>query len=569
MRCNGASNALPGEQAELMGADRACLTRVTRRTTLRLFALGSGAAFLVGCGLGSPPTASLPTQLPSTPASTAAPSSAASAASSATTPAAQQPKYGGTLRIGILADVANVDGHSRGGGSAESFWMIFDRLIKLDEKLTPQPMLAESIDLSSDYTQVKFNLRKGVQWHSGRDFTSDDVKWNLLRVRDPKVGGGNFTNQSNWFTTLDTPDKYTIVLGSDASRPAMFDLFENLNMVDRDFIDGPDKSKAGGTGPFALQEWVQGDHLTFVKNQNYWQSGRPYLDSVISSVRNEQTATMQLEAGALDLFRISQPGEITRLKADPKFQLFDHPYPGTDYEIIINTTVPPFDNKMVRQALNYALDRQRLVEQIYLNTNKAQNLPWSPSSPAYDAAKNNTYAFDLDKARSLLKAVNVSSATTDLIFISGVTPLMETFMQIYQADLAQIGVTLNIVPMEAAAWLDQIFGRKYRSMMSSGDNSMNLSPGTPLNAGPSWKQMPNTSGFDDPTWTGMLASVASETDLSKQNALYAQINDFILDQCWDMPVCSIPYTLIATSAVHGVLPSMHATFMFSDTWLDT
>jgi peptide/nickel transport system substrate-binding protein len=504
--------------------------------------------------------------VPSIPAaaSTSATSSAATSA-----PSANQQKNGGTLRIGILADVANVDGHSRGGGSAESFWMIFDRLIKLDEKLMPQPMLAESLDLSNDYTQVKFNLRKDVQWHSGREFTSDDVKWNLLRVRDPKVGGGNFTNQSNWFTTIDTPDKYTAVLASDASRPAMFDLFENLNMVDRDFIDGPDKSKAGGTGPFALQEWVQGDHLTFVKNANYWQSGRPYLDSVISSVRNEQTATTQLEAGALDTFRISQPTEMNRLKADSKFQLFDHPYPGTDYEFIVNTTVPPFDNKLVRQALNYAMDRKRLVEQIYLNTNKAQALPWSPTSPAYDDAKNNSYAFDLDKARSLLNAANVSSATTDLIFISGVTPLMETFMQIYQADLAQIGVTMRIVPMEAAAWLDQIFGRKYSAMMSSGDNSMNLSPGTPLNAGPSWKQMPNTSGFDDPIWTGMLASVASETDPTKQKALYSQINDFILDQCWDMPACSIPYTLVASAHVHDILPSMHATFMFTDTWLDS
>jgi hypothetical protein len=94
---------------------------------------------------------------------------------------------------------------------------------------------------------------------------------------------------------------------------------------------------------------------------------------------------------------------------------------------------------------------------------------------------------------------------------------------------------MRIVPMEAAAWLDQISGRKYDAMMSSGDNSMNLSPGTPLNAGTSWKQMPNTSGFDDPVWTAMLASVASETDPTKQKTLCGQINDFILDSAGTCP----------------------------------
>jgi peptide/nickel transport system substrate-binding protein len=119
-----------------------------------------------------------------------------------------------------------------------------------------------------------------VQWHSGREFTSDDVKYNVLRVRDAKLQIPTLRNQSNWFTSIDTPDKYTVVLTSDLPRPAIFDFFELFNQVDKDTMEGPNAKTASiGTGPFKFVEWVQGDHLTFDRNPNYWQTGRPYVDS--------------------------------------------------------------------------------------------------------------------------------------------------------------------------------------------------------------------------------------------------------------------------------------------------
>jgi peptide/nickel transport system substrate-binding protein len=76
----------------------------------------------------------------------------------------------------------------------------FDQLTNYDSNSAPQPMLAESWDIGKDYTQIKLNLRKGVQWHSGRDFTSDDVKYNITRAQDPKVGAGQFAKQARWLT---------------------------------------------------------------------------------------------------------------------------------------------------------------------------------------------------------------------------------------------------------------------------------------------------------------------------------------------------------------------------------
>src|SRR5579871_1425783 len=89
------------------------------------------------------------------------------------------PTRGGTLRLALPADLATLDGHTRTPQSLASIWLIYDRLTAYDDTLTPRPMLAESWDVSTDFTQIKFNLRTGVQFHSGRELTSDDVKYNI------------------------------------------------------------------------------------------------------------------------------------------------------------------------------------------------------------------------------------------------------------------------------------------------------------------------------------------------------------------------------------------------------
>src|SRR5713226_9633749 len=354
---------------------------MTRRQVVQLLALGAGAGVIAACG-GVPPAppAATTAAVAATPAAAVAVTPAA-----APKPAAGQPKSGGTVRVGVPTDIVTLDGLVRGGAPYESTWLIYDRLITYDDKLKPLPMLAESWDVTPDYKQVQLNLRKGVTWHSGRDFTSDDVKWNLVRAQDPKAGFGDFAAQSSWFTTIETPDKNTVVLKSEQSRPSMFDFFQQFNLMDRTVLEGPDaKTKASGTGPFTFVEWVQGDHISLAKNKNYWQTGRPYLDGITVSIRSgEQPGVAALEAGAIDLLRTGAIRDVARLKADPNYQVFVHPSPGTFFELAFLTSVPPFDNKLVRQAFNWAIDRQRNADQVFLGFAQPVNLQWSSSSPAY------------------------------------------------------------------------------------------------------------------------------------------------------------------------------------------
>ena len=507
---------------------------------------------------------------PQTPA--AAPAPAATAASGAvSSPAkpASQPRSGGTLRFAATADVPNLDGHQRSAALTDTVWTVYDRLIQYDTAGKPQPMLAESWDVSSDYKQVKFNLRKGVQFHTGREMTSEDVKWNILRVRDPKVGSGSYVTWSSWFTTIDLPDKNTIVLKTEASRPSMFDFFEWLNVVDPVTMEGPDaRTKSIGTGPFVFGEWKQGESLSFTRNKNYWLSGRPYLDGFDVRVIEAKSALVQLEAGAIDLVRTEAVDDIVRLKKDSAYQVIQHPFAGAFYEFGINVTKPPFDNKKVRQALNHAIDRQRYATSVMQGLVKPLALFWSPNNPAFDDAKNKSVPFDLDRSKALLQEAGVSGLELDLLFIPSSYPVLVPLTEIYQADLAKIGVKLNIKGMDTATWLAQVNGVQYNGMYVSGDSLGNYLPATPLGASPAWSPAKNNSGYKSDRWSQLVEAVGTETDPAKQKQLYAEVNDFMVDEAFSIVFAERAVIWLARTALKNVNPTGRQSFVWSDVWLD-
>src|SRR5579859_96801 len=226
---------------------RQAAQHLTRRRTLQLLVSGAGLGLLVACGPAEPvPNA--------TTAPGPAPTSAAQPATAVVTgPTASgtQPKSGGTLRFGLSGDLTTLDPHVIIPGGFDTLWQVYDRLTAYDDRLQPRPMLAESWDISTDGKQTKLNLRKGVQFHSGRELTSEDVKFTLNRIKDPKTGVGQFVAMSTWFSNIETPDKYTVLLTSDQPRPAVFDLFEYLNIVDSQTVtDASVPDKRIGTGPF-------------------------------------------------------------------------------------------------------------------------------------------------------------------------------------------------------------------------------------------------------------------------------------------------------------------------------
>ena len=538
-------------------------TRIlTRRSALALLASATGAGLLAACGPATAPAAPTSPPVATQPPAAAAPTQPAASKPAATTAsvsttaaqptqaqAQQQIKRGGTLRWGQVGDLVTIDAILWSPVSNNTLGQVNEMLIDYDDDLTIMPRLAESWEQSTDNTQIKLNLRKGVQFHTGRELTSDDVEYNLLRARDPKnpyaavVAVG-----SAWWTSWEKPDKYTIILKSDKPRPGVFDFLQYLRILDKDNMENPDTatSKVVGTGAFKFVEWVPGDHFTLEKNPNYWESGHPYLDGVnISIYRDAQAMVAALESGTLDVADLVAIPDADRLRNDSKFKLYQTHDLGQFFYATVNAGQAPTDNKLVRQAINYAIDRQRFVDTVMKGfTGEARALPWAKSSPAFDPQKNKAYAYDLDKARNLMAQSGVTNAQMNIAWsLAGYASEYEQLATIIQGDLAKIGIQSTLKPTDPPTFTQQGLGLNppFNGMrLSAGAFCQLREAGSEFALSRTFGYASNGAGFYDDQWTALASGVATEPDPNKRKQMYDQINDYLLDQSFVMTITPYP-----------------------------
>ncbi len=314
-------------------------------------------------------------------------------------------------------------------------------------------------------------------------------------------------------------------------------------------------------------EYARGDHLRLVKNASYWRNSLPHLDAVQVSIYSDaQSAVVALESGALDLISVGLPiTDMLRLQKDPSYQVLINDNTGTSLTAMLNCTRAPTDNKAVRQALNYALDRQRIAGTIWQGLESPVALPWSPASPAYDVSKNQSYAFDLDTARSLLSQAGPANTKLDIVWVAG-APEYELLAQIYQYDLAQIGFNVTLKPTDFAAWRQSAYNVDYQGVLLVQFGLGNLNPASGT-SGTTYGPQFNFAGFQDDAYTQLANQVVSETDPVEQQQLYSQLNDYYLDQSWALPVVPNPEHVAAGSNVHGLRYDSRPGLVLAEVWL--
>jgi peptide/nickel transport system substrate-binding protein len=288
-----------------------------------------------------------------------------------------------------------------------------------------------------------------------------------------------------------------------------------------------------------------------VRNKNYWASGRPYLDEVLVTITPDgQALVSQLEAGGADLIDRAPVRELVRLKADAKYGTLV----STANVNLVNTNLnfAPLANKLVRQALNYALDRKRFVTNAYSGLGEPRAVIWAPGSPAYDQAKANAYAFDIEKAKALMAQAGSPTFEMEMIWNTA-NPDLRTLAEIYQADLAKIGITARLQPMEAAAYQPYQSDLKYQGVNLTTAPGVDLSPGktidlraiSPVNGG--------ATGFKSDRYAELAGRVQVETDPARQKQLYAEVTDLLLDESFSIPVSgNVGVNAVFSSKVQGV-----------------
>ena len=535
---------------------------LSRRTALRMLAAGSAFVALAACAPVAPSTGTPTAQSSAiTPAPNAAPTGAQN-----TITRSSQPNRGGTLRMGILGDPVSLDPYV-GGIWGETLTPMFDQLIQYDEKLNPLPMLAESWEMNQDQTQISIHLRHGAAFHTGRELTSDDVKWNIQRGQQPKFTA--FQSMTRQLTGLETPDKYTLIASADGPWLQVWDMLALMPIIDPVSAQSADPATTPvGTGPFTFAEWRQGDHMSFTRHPQYWRTGFPYVDNYTLQVfKDQQAMTVALESGTIDVADGPSVSDIVRLKKDPSYQVLINQLSGSRAEFALNTKNPPLDNKVFRQALQYALDRQRIADSVYQGLTEPVDLPFAPSSPAYDATDDHFYTFDLDKARALVARSGVTDPSIDFNYSSASNEAGST-AQIYQADLAKIGITLNLKPLDPVTTNTSIRNVSYTGMITLATLFGQLHPtmedGNPLYsaAGTNW------SNFKSDTYTAQMRQLDTETDPAKQKAVYAAIRQTILDESWAVTVAQTVPAVIMSSHVHGLRYAVEERLVPTEAWLD-
>ena len=379
-------------------------------------------------------------------------------------------RSGGGIIITYKDDVATLDPAI--GYDWQNWSMIkslFDGLMDYVPGTTElRPGLAESYDLSQDGLTYTFHLRNGVKFHNGREMTADDVKYSLDRVTDPATqspGAGFFGSILGYDAAADgsakglegvkviDPATVQITL----SRPdATFLHVMALNfasVVPQEAVDaaGGDFGKQPvGTGAFKLADWTIGQKLVFEKNADYWREGVPYLDSVTFEVGQEPiVALLRLQKGEVDVPGDGiPPAKFTEVMGDPAqaARVVEGGQLHTGY-ITLNVTTPPLDKLEVRQAINMAINKDRIV-QIINGRAKPANQPLPPSMPGYSTDYKG-YAYDVEGAKKLLADAGLADGFETELYVMNTDP-NPRIAQAIQQDLSEIGIKASIKSLAQA-----------------------------------------------------------------------------------------------------------------------
>jgi peptide/nickel transport system substrate-binding protein len=495
-----------------------------------------------------------------------APAGNSSAAAQNSAKPAAQPKTGGTIKIAREGDASGYVPWGVSSSKGVTTNLGYERLVRRDEKLNVENWLAEKIDVSPDFKEVKISLRKGVTFHSGRELDSEDVVYNLIKVRDPIAGSTQVAEMSKWFNRQETPDKNTVILRADAPRTAVFDLLDYLVISDRVTMEQPGgDAKVVGTGPWILTERKEGVVWRFLKNKNYWRTGRPYLDEVrIDLMADPQAKLVNFESGASDIVDAPNLRDLTRMEKEGKYNITS--FPGFVYLLAFNTTKPPFDNKLARQALNYAVDRKRILDTVLAGKGEIKTLPWSSSSEAHDPALVNAFPFDLDKAKSLL---NQAGVTSDEIDIISNAPINEVTAMgpIIQADFAKIGLRANLKPMETPAWTDVGNKREFRGIDAALTSWISISPASLPFTSSYFRASGNKMGWDNADYKRLAETMGAEPDAAKRKVLFNELNKLFHDEAPIVFVASANSYLGAQANVNDYRRDNNYGLALHDTWL--
>jgi peptide/nickel transport system substrate-binding protein len=509
-----------------------------------------------------------------------APAPAGTPAEPAATEAAAAPAAGENVMVGAwvgpCCNPIELANPLSAGGGYHWFNKIFSHLVTYNVEYTEIiPDLAESWSISDDNLTWTFNLRPGVTWHDGSAFTADDVIFSIETCLNPGtmcwqagplsviVGAQEFISGTvESVSGLAALDDTTLTITTDGPTAPLLDVLAETWIIQQASlqdipIDQLEKheywrTSAIGTGPFKLSQYVEGQYVETVRFDDYWR-GAPKLEKLIRrEFKDPATALLAFDAGEID-FTYLTADEVERESQNANAVI--HPGPsGVDNALTANPEFNPvFGDPKFRQAILYAIDRKSIIDSIYKGA--ATAVPCLFGNPQYYPEDIEQYDYNPEKAKELLAEIGLDPASLGSIVLDTYynDQLSADVMTVMQANLADIGITVELMPLDGAAWTARYYDQN-ESQMSFIGGANGADPNRAYQYFYSTSSG-NTYKYNNPELDKLLEEGRQEMDPAARTAIYQEACRVLgQDQ---------PWIFLWQTVRYGIVNKRIANFLFT------
>ena len=375
---------------------------------------------------------------------------------------AAAPKRGGILRLGQVGDVLAFDGPAVSDNT--SIWtmlLIYDQLTRpTADGLNVEPSLAQSWDISPDGKIYTFHLRRDVKFHDGSPMTAEDVKFSYDRA----LKGVSFLFAA--FKDMEVVDQFTVRAHlkrphapflTDVAIYSVSILPKKLVLsMGKKFFDHPI-----GTGPFMLKSWAKGSQIVLSRNPGHFRGPKPYVDEIHQViVPDPNSRILQVQNGELDVALFVPPAVAGSLQQNPSVTLHVDNFFDSHFICIQTASKPWFGDKSVRQAMNYAVDKDAIVKHLLSGFGEASGQA-IPKMFGYNEAVK-PYPFDLAKAKALMAASKYPKGFATSILVDASTRVPDKqIAEFVQQSLKPLNIDVSIEIVDDATFTSRTFGPKF------------------------------------------------------------------------------------------------------------
>lgn len=443
------------------------------------------------------------------------------------------------LVIATATEAVTLD--PQGGWDGASLYVLrqlYNGLVKLDQNMEIVGDLAESWEFTSD-TSVTFKLKKGVKFHNGDEMKADDVVYSIERAQNSaKVK--SFTAN---IESVVADDDYTVTIKTSVPyAPLMSNLCHTANcVVSKKAVEeaGDQFSSAPvGTGPFRFVSWESGDKIVLERNEDYFANEVLPSSLTFKLMSEDSSRTIALETGEVDLNLVVAASDAGRIESSDSLKLVVSMSPKIEY-VSMNQKVEPFNNPLVRQAINYAVDREALnlvaTDGYGIVTDSVMNSQIN----GYTEDVSH-YEYNPEKAKELLTEAGYPDGFSTSILVG--TNARSTEAQLIQGNLSEIGITLDITTLDSTTMLEQINNGDYEMFIMSYNNTtgdpdtslyMLFKSTVPASSG-------NRSFTNIPEVDEMLEAARLEEDNEARMEIYKKIQQTLTEEAVWVPLYCMP-----------------------------